>query len=126
MLIIWLYLLADVDDDSKDVLDYLNEVAGHWEAICRNVHVKNSKIEELTNSGRPGPYCLGQAITDWLKLNYNHQRFGKPSWKKVAESVVKLNNGLFLRIASEHPAPGKVTATTLVSVPTYCMNHLSD
>ena len=91
-----------MDDDSGFVLTYLNEVAGHWEAISRNLHVKASKIGELNNSRQTAPVCLGQAITDWLQLNYNHQKFGKPTWRKVAESVVKLNNGLFLRIAWDH------------------------
>ena len=100
---------TDADDDSGFVLAYLDEVAGHWETISRNLHVKVSKIEELTTSCQTASVCLGQAITDWLKLNYNHQRFGKPTWKKVAEMVVKLNNGLFLRIAAEHTAPGETT-----------------
>ena len=102
---------TDADDDCGLVLAYLVEVAGHWETISRNLHVKVSKIEELTNSRQTAPVCLGQAITDWLKLNYNHQRFGKPTWKKVAESVVQLNNGLFLRIAAEHTAPGEITVS---------------
>ena len=102
---------TDADDDSGFVLAYLGEVAGHWETISRNLHVKVSKIEELTNSRQTAPVCLGHAITDWLKQNYNLQRFGKPTWKKVAESVVKLNNGLFLRIAAEQTAPGEITVS---------------
>ena len=99
------------------MLAYLGEVAGHWETISRNLHVKVSKIEELTHSLQTAPVRLGHAITDWLKLNYNHQKFGKPTWRKVAESVVKLNNGLFLRIAAEHTAPGEITVNVGETMP---------
>ena len=102
------HLTLDVDDDIKDVLDYLNEVAGNWETISRNLHVRASKITELRNSHQTPLVCLGRAITDWLKLNYNHQRFGKPTWKKVAESVVKLDSRLFQRIALDHKAKGEL------------------
>ena len=102
------HLTLDVNDDIKDVLDYLDEVAGNWETISRNLHVRESKITELRNSLQPAPGCLGQAITEWLKLNYNHQKFGKPTWKKVAESVVKLDSRLFQRIALDHKAKGEL------------------
>ena len=104
---------VDVDDDIKDVLDYLNEVAGHWETISQNLHVRESKITELRNSRQTAPVCLGQAITDWLKLNYNYQRFGKPTWKKVAESVVKLDSRLFRCIALEHTTNGELCFCTM-------------
>ena len=105
-----------MDDDITDVLDYLNEVAGHWEAISRNLHVRRSTIEEITNSGRVAPYCLSQAITDWLELNYNHQRFGKPTWKKVAESVVQLDSRLFQRIALDHKARSELFNSVLCHI----------
>ena len=99
--------LAD-GDDLKDVIDYLDEVAGRWETISRNLRIKTGKINELVYSRQTPLNCLANAITDWLLLNYNHQRFGKPSWKKVAESVVKVNRKLFLRIALEHKAKGEL------------------
>ena len=90
------------EEDISDVLHYLNDAAGHWQTISRNLHVKGDKITELIHSGQPAPTCLENAITDWLRLNYNHQRFGKPTWKKVAESVVEVNKKLFIRIAAKN------------------------
>ena len=96
------------------MLDYLNEEAGKWDTISRNLRVKTGKITELVNSGQTSPRCLANAITDWLLLNYNHQRFGKPTWKKVAESVVKINRKLFLHIAKEHKAEGELLFTPCI------------
>lgn len=95
-------LLLIALEDYDAVLEYLNEVVGYWETISQKLHVKVNRIEELKNSRQSATICLREAVIDWLRLNYNHQRFGKPSWKKVAESVVKVNTKLFLRIASEH------------------------
>ena len=106
-----MYIIYIDEDDFSDVLGYLSEDAGQWQAISRNLHVKGGKITELIHSGQPAPTCLANAITDWLRLNYNHQRFGKPTWKKVAESVVKptlINKRLFIRIAAEHTVKGEL------------------
>ena len=43
-------MTLDVDDDIKDVLDYLNKVPGYRETISQNLHVRESKITELRNS----------------------------------------------------------------------------
>ncbi len=47
--------------------------------------------------------CLRLALTDWLKLNYNYERNGKPSWRKLARAIKSLSGNIFEKIASEHP-----------------------
>lgn len=101
--------ITDEDDDCGAVMEYLTTVAGHWQAISRSLHVKASKIDEFSNSfGHDPARCLGSAITDWLRWNYNHTEFGKPTWRKVAESVVTVNKKLFLKIALEHTVKGNL------------------
>ena len=88
-------------------MGYLKTVTGDWQAICKRLHVKAGRIREFSNNfGHDSGRCMDSAIADWLSLNYNHAKFGKPTWRKVAESVVTANQKLFLRVASEHTVEG--------------------
>ena len=100
--------ITDEDDDSGDVMKYLKTAAGDWQSICKSLHVKASRIREFsTNYGHDSARCMDSAVADWLSLNYNIGKFGKPTWRKVAESVVRVNKKLFLSIASEHTSGGE-------------------
>ena len=102
-----LSFITDEDDDVGDVMDYLSIVAGDWQAVCKKLHVKSSRIREFnTNYGHDSGRCMDSAIADWLSLNYNHAKFGKPTWRKVAESVFTANQKLFLKVAAEHITGG--------------------
>ena len=41
-------------------------------------------------------------VKEWLRLNYNVKKFGRPSWRKLAEAVATINMRLFHTIADEH------------------------
>ncbi len=57
-----------------------------------------------TNHSKDVMLCLQLAIEDWLKLKFNHERNGRPSWRTLAKAVRKLDGGLFEKIVCEHPA----------------------
>ena len=45
---------------------------------------------------------LNEALKEWLKLNYNHLKYGRPSWRRLAEAVQSLDYGIFEVIARNH------------------------
>ena len=100
--------ITDEDDDSGEVMMYLKTVAGDWQTVSRNLHVKADRIREFcSNHGHDSGRCLDSAVADWLSWNYNTEKYGKPTWKKVAQSVVNVKRKLFLAIASEHTVKGE-------------------
>ena len=100
--------ITDEDDDSGEVMKYLKTAAGDWQTVSRYLHVKASRIREFcSNYGHDSGRCLDSAVADWLSWNYNTEKYGKPTWKKVAQSVVNVNRKLFLAIASEHSVEGE-------------------
>ena len=42
-------------------------------------------------------------IKEWSRLNYDTQKFGLPSWRKLAEAVATMDKKLSHSIADEHP-----------------------
>ena len=49
---------------------------------------------------------MTKMLTEWLRRNYNTQRFGMPTWKKLVEAVKARTGGgntaLAQRVAEKH------------------------
>ena len=51
------------------------------------------------------PQCsdhLIEVVKEWSCLNYDVKKFGRPNWRKLAESVASFNKRLFYSLAYEH------------------------
>ncbi len=47
--------------------------------------------------------CLQNALASWLHLDFDYQKHGKPSWRRIAEVASWLNKrNLFQDIAQNH------------------------
>ncbi len=59
------------------------------------------------NSSTDTTIAMGEVVEEWLKENYNTEKFGHPSWKMLVEVVANPNGGnnnyLAKKIAREHP-----------------------
>ncbi len=91
------YILFNVGiDDLKDVLDAVKTLSSQWSLLATMVGVKQSSLDIIKHN-HPGDakMCLYEALGEWLKLNYDHQRHGRPSWRKLAEAVKSLDYRLF-------------------------------
>ena len=78
-------------------------MAGQWLLISTNLRLRDDEIATIEKDNNDSKICLRLAIRQWLKLNYNWQRNGVPSWKMLAEAVRELDGALFNRILQEHP-----------------------
>ena len=95
--------IENFDDDLADVFKLLLGMAGDWRQITTNLRLRGNEMATVEKDNKDSKTCLLLAITQWLKLNYNWQRNGVPSWKMLAEAVRELDGALFNRIIQEHP-----------------------
>ncbi len=67
------------------------------------LRVKESSLDVIErNYPSDVQTCLYKALGEWLRLNYNHQRHGRPSWRRLAEAVRTLDYGLFEKMINKH------------------------
>jgi len=71
-----------------DVLKELNPVSAKWRNIGIALRLKPNILDGISicNNGDPTAY-LNSVITEWLKRNYNVEKFGKPTWQWLVEVV---------------------------------------
>ena len=101
-----LVILCHVDqEDHGDVLDSVESLTAQWRRLSSKLRLKESSLEAIERNNRDVGTCLSQALTEWLKRNYNHIEHGRPSWRRLAQAVKDLDNALFEKIAIKHPAP---------------------
>ena len=98
------FFFSTDEDDLFDVIKDLTPVAARWKAIGIALRLKPGELNSI-NSGRPDE-CLGEVIQNWLMRNYNVDRFGLPTWRKLVEivedSAAGNNKALADEIARKH------------------------
>ncbi len=98
----YLNILDNFEDDLAHVLDYLNSIPAQWIDIATTLRLRRGDIEAIDEENKNSRACLRIAMKKWLKLNYNWEKNGKPSWRMLAKAVRQLDGGLFNRIAKDH------------------------
>ena len=89
----------------------LSPVATKWKTIGAALRLKSDVLENIDArcSGDPCA-CLSEIVTEWLKRNYNVEKFGEPTWKRLVEVVIHpaggANSVLARDIARRHKTGG--------------------
>ena len=87
-------------------MDAVKPLASKWRKLCTELGFKEGTLNVIEHNN-PGNMdgCLRNALGEWLKLNYDYQRHERPSWRRLASAVFKVNYALSKKIITMH---GKV------------------
>ena len=92
-------------------------VAAKWRGIGGGLRLRAAVLDTIQEANQGDPEkCLSQVVLEWLRKNYNTEKFGEPTWQWLVEVVATPaggnNNDLAAKIASKHQGEG--TNTSLV------------
>ena len=95
------------EDDCYDVKSELLGVAAKWRGIGGGLRLRAAVLDTIQKANQGDPEeCLSQVVLEWLRKNYNTERFGEPTWQWLVEVVAMPaggnNNDLAAKIASQH------------------------
>lgn len=104
-----LHLCID-GDDKFEILDYLQDLRAHCYKIGTALRLSDDTLSCIKKESADDAEAMIKVVTDWLKLNYNWKRFGKPSWKALVKAVASPiggdNTALAIKIAEKHKETG--------------------
>ena len=84
-------------------MDEVESLSFKWKLLATKLRINDDFLGVIENNHSSDVQtCLREALREWLKLNYNYQRHGRPSWRGLAKAVKTLDNGLSERIAKSH------------------------
>ena len=108
-------------DEFYDVWKRVKSLSPHWQSFSLSLRLSPDTIEsiEANNRNETSETCLRKALTHWLKKDYNHKRFGHPSYRKLCVSVSDggQNKALAEEIANEHLMPPTRPSTGYEQIP---------
>ena len=101
MTLFCLVVYSDLDD-LLGVERELIPVSTRWKSIGIVLRVSLDVLDVIQTqySGNPQA-CLTSVLTEWLKRNYNVQRFGEPTWQRLVEAVGDPAGGGNMALARE-------------------------
>ena len=102
------------EQDLIEVIEALDGVESKYYSIGLALRLRASDLDNIrANHGRIVREAMEQVLKSWLNLNYNDEKFGMPTWRKVVEAAHKRsagnNHALAKAIAADHPLDSKLT-----------------
>ncbi len=104
-------MLEKIDDtgiDEDTIVDII-EMLEHFDirklrTLATNLGLEDSSMNTIMRENSNSfVIILQNALTEWLQLNYDYEKNGKPSWRKLAKAVRPLNGNIFEKIVSMYP-----------------------
>ena len=105
-----LFLIFIEEEDLFEIIDLLQYEQARCYEIGLKLKLKPGKIDVIRKEASNHTDAMTKIITDWLKRNYDVDRFGLPTWKALVDAIQAPNGGnnsaLAKEIAIKHPAKG--------------------
>ena len=87
-------------------MNALTDVHSRYLEIGTQLYLMIKFLDTFKNRTKTDTIAMGEVVEEWLKGNYDTDKFGPPTWKKLVEVVAHPNGGnnnfLAKKIANEH------------------------
>ena len=86
-----------------EVLAAVRPLTSKWKDLLTQLHIDQELLEVIDRDNpRKSHSCLRAALSEWLHMNYDYERHGRPSWKRLAEAVSNIDKRLSEKIIIDH------------------------
>ena len=98
----------NVDSDCLfDVESEVIDIAARWEPFGSALRIPPAKLSTIkATPGSTPESCLKNTLLEFLKKNYDTEKYGEPSWRLIVHAVAARAGGnnveLALEIAKNH------------------------
>ena len=94
------------EEDLAEILRILGTSVTKWREIGIALGLRQDVLNRIEHENRDLMSRLTKMVSEWLKKNYNVERFGEPTWKMLVAAVRSEvggnNSALAQEIARKH------------------------
>ena len=95
--------LPSVESDWNTVIIECSSLASEWRQLSSLLGLALVEIESIKEDyHNDSSGCWSEAIAMWIRQNYLTDKFGLPSWRTLLRVVAKVDQDLFMELASNH------------------------
>ena len=106
---IFLFLIVGLND-LLDIVSEVHDITSRWWHFGLALHLLPQVLDTTKAKDSDPERCLSVVIAEFLKKNYDYNKFGAPSWKLIIQAVGNKVGGsdraLAEKIAKNHCIPG--------------------
>ena len=104
MLLFFFYTSYIVYIATEDLAEIKKELRNfsQWKDLGLYLGLSTERLEVIERDYRFTSDCLGAVLCDWLKRNYDIEKYGVPSWSALANAIELINCSLALTIKKNH------------------------
>ena len=74
-----------------------------WKDLGLNLGLYCLTLEAIERDYRSTNERLEAVLTEWLRMNYDIEEYGLPSWRQLADAVEPIDHALAIVIKEQHP-----------------------
>ena len=106
-----------VEDDWNVVFDECSPLASKCQQLSAYLGLKLSIIDRIKSDFPSDSLgCWSEALKEWIKMNYDIQRYSKPSWKTLLKAIAKVDNSRCRRLATKHQGMDRTDSTSYIYI----------
>ena len=96
------FILLPGEDDWNVVIIKCKSLAADWEKLSGYLGLFKRDIDKIKRD-HPNDNCIcwNEALSEWIKRNYNVKKFGIPSWRTLLKAVELVDKCKSTLLASE-------------------------
>ena len=78
-------------------------LAAKWRELSIYLGLSCDVIGNIKGSGDNSYYhCWSEALNQWIRQNYDTERYGVPSWRSLLRAVAEVDKLMFRKLAKKH------------------------
>ena len=91
---------------TKHLVDVRCELGpfARWKVLGLNFGLSPENLEVIENDYRWTDDQLEAVLLQWLKRNYDLEKYGLPSWERLVDAVKPIDHALASTIKDRHPS----------------------
>lgn len=64
----------------------------HWDRLCLSLGILYDKLKNIEdNYPRKVEQQFREGLSEWLRLQYEYEKYGKPTWRKLVNTLEGIN-----------------------------------
>ena len=91
------------EDDWNVIVMETKSLAAEWEEISICLGLPFDLIKGTKSVAGDCYQRWSEALSQWIRQNYNTKKFGDPSWRTLLKAIAGVDKRKFKKLAADHP-----------------------